>query len=148
MLERATALCDMCCHPWKCSRRDRISRIPSGVLCVLCWIAWTGVAHGDQPPPNLTVVITTNPLLGVNSGQVVTYTSVVTNEGKNPSVATEVVLTDSISPYSYWGVNSYGVGVASQFTDGGTVSGLTPGPPSYSERRSSPRSGCHRRWHN
>ena len=80
------------------------------------------------PQPNLTVVKYAN---GVTSGatsapgQVITYTVVVTNTG--PGVATNVVLTDSLSPYVSWGVAGL------TFTDSALLpSALTLGTPVYS----------------
>ena len=41
-------------------------------------------------------------------------------------------MIDSWSPYVQWGLNSYGAGVAFQFTDGSPASGLSLGTPVYS----------------
>ena len=79
-------------------------------------------------PPSLTVVKSASPSPKVNPGQVVTYTILVTNTGSG--VATNVVVTDSFSPYTYLGLNSYGTGVPFQFTP--ASSGLTLGSPVYS----------------
>jgi uncharacterized repeat protein (TIGR01451 family) len=80
--------------------------------------------------PLLTVVKSSNPSPSVNPGQVVTYTEIITNTGTG--TATSVVVTDSLSPYVQWGLNSYGAGVAFQFVDGTPASGLTLGAPVYS----------------
>ena len=80
--------------------------------------------------PVLSVVKTVSPVSGA-PGQLITYTAVVTNP--SAGYAKNVVLTDFLSPYSVWGVNSYGAGVSFNFSDGGTPSGLTPGTPSYSK---------------
>jgi uncharacterized repeat protein (TIGR01451 family) len=60
---------------------------------------------------------------------VVTYTVVVTNAAQG--LATGVALSDSLSPYYSWGVNSYGVNVPFQFTNV-PASGLTLGTPLFS----------------
>lgn len=79
--------------------------------------------------PTLTVTKTASPASG-KPGDVITYTVV----GSNPSsgYAKNVALTDYLSPYTFWGVNSYGAGVSFRFTDGTPPSGLTLGTPSYS----------------
>jgi uncharacterized repeat protein (TIGR01451 family) len=66
----------------------------------------------------------------VNPGQVVTYSVLVTNTGTG--VATGVVVRDQLTPYIYWGLNSYGTGVPFLFTNGTPSSGLTLGIPEYS----------------
>jgi uncharacterized repeat protein (TIGR01451 family) len=81
-------------------------------------------------PPTLTVLKSASPSPGVNPGQVVTYTVIATNTVQG--LANSVILSDSLSPYLYWGVNTYGAGVAFQFTDGAPASGLTLGAPVYS----------------
>jgi uncharacterized repeat protein (TIGR01451 family) len=84
--------------------------------------------------------MTRTPVLGVSKsastttsapGQLVTYTDVI----NNPSTghATSVVLSGVLSPYAYWGINSYGAGVPFQFTEGTPASGLTLGTPVYSK---------------
>ena len=42
-----------------------------------------------------------------------------------------------MSPYVQWGLNSYGAGIAFQFTDGTPASGLTLGTPVYSNNSGS-----------
>jgi uncharacterized repeat protein (TIGR01451 family)/fimbrial isopeptide formation D2 family protein len=74
------------------------------------------------PQPSLTVVKSASPSPAVNPGQVVTYTVLVTNTG--PGVATNVVITDSLSPYVSWGLAG--------FTFSASSSGLTLGTPAYS----------------
>lgn len=81
-------------------------------------------------PASLTVVKSASPSPGVNSGQSVTYTILVTNTGAG--VATNVAVTDSLSPYAYFGLNSYGAGVPFQFVNGAPSSGLALGAPVYS----------------
>ncbi len=67
----------------------------------------------------------------VNPGQVIVYTVQVVNSGAG--VGTNVVLTDDLSPYSSFGLNSYGAGVRFAFTDSTpTPSGLSLGTPEYS----------------
>jgi len=63
-------------------------------------------------------------------GDIITYTETITNTGTG--TATSVVVTDSLSPYVQWGLNSYGAGVAFQFVNGTPASGLTLGTPVYS----------------
>ncbi len=81
-------------------------------------------------PPTLTVVKSASPSPGIKPGQVITYSVLVTNTGLGRSA--NVVLTDSLSPYIYWGIDSYGTGAPFHFADGTPVSGLTPGSPVYS----------------
>ena len=78
-------------------------------------------------PPSLTVVKSASSPK-INPGLVVTYTILVTNTGAG--VATNVAVTDSFSPYTSFGLNSYGTGVPFQFTP--ASSGLTLGSPAYS----------------
>ena len=75
-------------------------------------------------PPNLTVVKSASPS-AVNPGQVVTYTILVTNTGAGP--ATNVVLTDILSPYVSLGI------VGFTFTNGTPSSGMTLGSPDFSQ---------------
>lgn len=86
--------------------------------------------------PLLTVTKTTNPVItSINPGQPVTYKSVITNNGYGTALS--VVLTDSLSPYTAWGIDSFAPGVAFQFIDGpgyfDAASGLTLGTPVYSQ---------------
>jgi uncharacterized repeat protein (TIGR01451 family) len=83
-----------------------------------------------SPVALLTVVKWSSPSPSVNPGQVVTYTIVFTNTAAGK--ATSVIVIDSWSPYVQWGLNSYGAGVAFQFTDGSPASGLSLGTPVYS----------------
>jgi uncharacterized repeat protein (TIGR01451 family) len=80
--------------------------------------------------PLLTVLKSASPFPNVNPGQVVTYTIQIINTGTGG--ATSVVAADNLSPYAYWGINSYGAGVAFQLTNGVPVPGLTLGTPAYS----------------
>jgi uncharacterized repeat protein (TIGR01451 family) len=68
--------------------------------------------------------------LSAAPGDVITYSALVTNTGVG--TATVVVISDTLSPYAWWGVNSYGAGIAFQFTNGSPTSGLTLGTPVYS----------------
>jgi uncharacterized repeat protein (TIGR01451 family) len=78
------------------------------------------------PPPSLTVVKSATPAPAVNPGQVVTYTVLVTNTGQG--AATNVVLSDSMSPYVAWGMAGF------TFTDGAPLSsGLSLGVPEFSQ---------------
>lgn len=63
-------------------------------------------------------------------GQTITYTLLTTNSGSG--IATSVILSDALSPYLLWGVNSFGANVPFQMVDGPPVSGLTLGTPVYS----------------
>jgi uncharacterized repeat protein (TIGR01451 family)/fimbrial isopeptide formation D2 family protein len=74
------------------------------------------------PQPSLTVVKSASPSPAVNSGQVVTYTVLVTNTGQG--AATDVLITDSLSPYASWSMAG--------FTFNASSSGLTLGTPAYS----------------
>ncbi|MGD0844571.1 MAG: hypothetical protein ABSA06_09425 [Geobacteraceae bacterium] len=75
------------------------------------------------PLPSLTVVKSASPSPSVNPGQVVTYTVLVTNTGAG--AATNVVLTDNLSPYLSWGIAG--------FTFTPSTSGLTLGTPDFSQ---------------
>ncbi|GFE57585.1 DUF11 domain-containing protein [Geobacter sp. AOG1] len=63
-------------------------------------------------------------------GQIITYTLLTTNSGLG--IATSVVLSDAMSPYIAWGVNSFGANVPFQMIDGSPAAGLTLGTPVYS----------------
>jgi uncharacterized repeat protein (TIGR01451 family) len=63
-------------------------------------------------------------------GQAITYTLLTTNSGSG--IATSVILSDALSPYVFWGVNSFGANVPFQMGDGPPISGLTLGTPVYS----------------
>ncbi|GFO67802.1 hypothetical protein GMLC_13810 [Geomonas limicola] len=65
----------------------------------------------------------------VAPGQLVTYTSLMSNSAGN---ALSVTVTDTLSPYLALGLNSYGAGVPFQMIEGSTPSGLTLGTPAYS----------------
>jgi len=69
------------------------------------------------------VVKSASPSPSVNPGQVVTYTVLVTNTGAG--AATNVVLTDNLSPYLSWGIAG--------FTFTPSTSGLTLGTPDFSQ---------------
>jgi uncharacterized repeat protein (TIGR01451 family) len=86
-----------------------------------------------------SVIISGTPVLSVKKtatagslkpGEVATYTVVVTNS--STGYAKDVLLTDYLSPYVFWGVDSFGAGVSFSFTDGTPPSGLSLGTPSYS----------------
>jgi uncharacterized repeat protein (TIGR01451 family)/fimbrial isopeptide formation D2 family protein len=97
----------------------------------------TDSAYASMPvaiPPVLTVIKSASPS-SVNPGGTVTYTVVVTNTAAG--TASNVVLKDLLSPYVQWGLNSYGTGIAFQFTDGTPASGLTLGTPVYSNNSGS-----------
>ncbi|WP_460596085.1 DUF7933 domain-containing protein [Geomonas sp. Red276] len=79
--------------------------------------------------PVLSVVKTANPTTG-KPGDVITYTGTVTNP--SGGYATTVVVSDTVSPYTAFGLNSYGSGAPFQFNDGATPSGVTMGTPVYS----------------
>jgi uncharacterized repeat protein (TIGR01451 family)/fimbrial isopeptide formation D2 family protein len=84
--------------------------------------------------PSLLVVKSANKT-SVAPGDIITYTVLVTNT--TAGTATNVVLKDLLSPYIQWGLNSYGAGIAFQFTDGTPASGLTLGTPVYSNNSGS-----------
>jgi uncharacterized repeat protein (TIGR01451 family) len=79
--------------------------------------------------PSLTVVKSSVPVSAATPGQVVTYSVLVTNTG--PGVATHVQLSDVLSPYVYWGVNSFGANVPFQLVEGSPPSGVTLGTAEY-----------------
>jgi uncharacterized repeat protein (TIGR01451 family) len=88
-------------------------------------------------PPSLTVIKSATPSPAVNPGQVVTYSVLLTNTGAGG--ATSVIAQDQLSPYVYWGINSFGAGIAFQLIDGASPnqSGLTLGTPVYSSNNGS-----------
>jgi trimeric autotransporter adhesin len=53
----------------------------------------------------------------------------VVNTGDGPGIS--VVLRDDLSPYSAFGLDTYGPGLPFSFTDSFPASGLTPGTPEY-----------------
>jgi uncharacterized repeat protein (TIGR01451 family) len=81
----------------------------------------SGPLSGAACSPLLTVIKSASAPT-VNPGQVVTYSVLVTNTGTGG--ATGVVVQDQLTPYVYWGVNSYGTNIPFQFTDGATSSDL------------------------
>jgi len=70
---------------------------------------------------------------GANPGQMITYTVQIVNTGVGNG--TNVVLTDALSPYSSFGLDTYGAGIPFSFTD--AASGLTFGTPQYSNNNGS-----------
>jgi len=68
-----------------------------------------------------------------NPGQTITYTVQITNTGVGSGA--NVVLTDNLSPYSAFGINTYGTGIPFSFTD--AASGLSLGTPEYSNNNGS-----------
>lgn len=64
------------------------------------------------------------------SGDVITYSILITNTGNGP--ATSVSIDDTLSPYIQWGLSSYS-GAAFNISQGTTPSGLTLGTPVYSK---------------
>ena len=94
----------------------------------------TGYASMMVAVPALTVLKSANKA-SVVPGNIITYTETITNTGAGTT--TGVVVTDSLSPYIQWGLNSYGTGVAFQFVDGSPASGLTLGTSVYSNNSGS-----------
>lgn len=82
---------------------------------------------------NLSIIKSADKTTAV-SGDIITYTIAVTNNGTGP--ATNVVIDDSLSQYTQWGLSSYS-GVAFQFVNGSPSSGLTLGTPVYSNNNGS-----------
>jgi uncharacterized repeat protein (TIGR01451 family) len=74
--------------------------------------------------PTLTVLESVSPSPTATPGQILTYTILVTNTATGP--ATNVSVTDTISPYTSFALNSIAV------TNGTPASGLTFGTPVYS----------------
>jgi uncharacterized repeat protein (TIGR01451 family) len=95
-----------------------------------------GVTHsafGSLPVvalPNLTVVKSASGPTA-KPGDVITYTVQVVNTGAG--MATNVVLTDHLSPYTAWSLDSYGAGQPFQLIQGSPASGLSLGVPEYSD---------------
>jgi uncharacterized repeat protein (TIGR01451 family) len=88
----------------------------------------------------LSIVKTAVPSPSVSSGQVITYSMLVTNT--TAGTATSVNLNDTLSPYIDWGVDSYGLGFAFQFVDSITnPSGLTMGTATYNNGTYTPTPG-------
>ena len=79
--------------------------------------------------PLLSILKSAN-LASANPGQTVVYTVQIANTGAG--IGTNVVLSDVLSPYGAFGVNSYGAGIPFSFTDSVPASGLTLGTPEYS----------------
>jgi uncharacterized repeat protein (TIGR01451 family) len=79
--------------------------------------------------PNLLVLKSADKAAAA-PGDIITYTETITNTGTGTAMS--VVVTDSLSPYVQWGLNSYGAGVAFQFVNGTPSSGLVLGTPVYS----------------
>jgi trimeric autotransporter adhesin len=95
---------------------------------------------GTGSAASATLIASVTPLLSVAKtaspgsavpGQLISYTATLTNPSSG--YATGVVLTDTLSPYAYWGVNAYGAGVSFQFSEGTPASGLVLGTPVYSK---------------
>lgn len=82
------------------------------------------------PSPSLMVVKSAN-TASASPGQTITYTLTFVNSGAGD--ATDVVLNDAMSPYTAFGLDTYGPGIAFQFTDGSPASGLSLGTPVYSD---------------
>jgi uncharacterized repeat protein (TIGR01451 family) len=100
----------------------------------------THTAYGTMPvlvPPLLTVTKTVSPTPSSNPGQTVTYSTVVKNT--SAGTASSVILVDTLSPYTSFGVDSY-AGAPFQFVDGSglAASGVTLGTPVYSQKNGTP----------
>jgi uncharacterized repeat protein (TIGR01451 family)/fimbrial isopeptide formation D2 family protein len=95
----------------------------------------TGYASMPLVPPAALTVLKSANKASVVPGDIITYTETITNTGAGTT--TGVVVTDSLSPYVQWWLNSYGTGIAFQFVDGTPASGLTLGTPVYSNNRGS-----------
>jgi uncharacterized repeat protein (TIGR01451 family) len=65
-----------------------------------------------------------------NPGQVITYTVQIANSGNGDGIS--VVMRDDLSPYTAFGLDTYGPGIPFSFTDSSPASGLTLGTPEYS----------------
>ena len=80
-------------------------------------------------PALLTVLKSAN-VANANPGQVITYTIQTANTGAG--AGTNVVLKNDLSPYTAFGLNSYGANLPFSFTDSSPASGLSLGTPVYS----------------
>lgn len=98
----------------------------------------TGPAALTGSTANAPLTIYALPLISIlksadtataDPGQVVTYTVRIVNTGAG--VGTNVVLTDDLSPYGAFGINSFA------FTDSLPLSGLSLGTPEYSYNKGS-----------
>jgi uncharacterized repeat protein (TIGR01451 family) len=79
--------------------------------------------------PSLTFVKQATPATA-GPGQVISYTLLTTNSGLG--AATAVLLSDALSRYTMWGIDSFGANIPFLLTQGAPVSGLTLGTPVYS----------------
>jgi uncharacterized repeat protein (TIGR01451 family) len=77
--------------------------------------------------PLLSIIKSAN-ASAVNPGQTITYTVQITNTGSGNGSA--VVLSDNLSPYSAFGLNTYGINAPFSFNN--AASGLSLGTPQYS----------------
>jgi uncharacterized repeat protein (TIGR01451 family) len=106
--------------------------LAGGTLTVPASVIVAGVnlvcTFADTYEPKFVVTKTADKT-NVAPGQVVTYASQLTNSA---GYAINVILTDTLSPYTALAVDGFGAGVPFQFVDGGTPSGLTLGAPLYS----------------
>ena len=97
-------------------------------------VALTGTAVGPItltvfPVPSLVFVKQANTATA-SPGQVITYTLLTTNSGLGD--ATSVLLSDALSRYTFWGIDSFGANTPFLLTQGAPASGLVLGTPAYS----------------
>ncbi|MEE8379570.1 MAG: DUF11 domain-containing protein, partial [Gammaproteobacteria bacterium] len=84
------------------------------------------------PVPELGMVkFSPSVATGADPGSNIDYTITITNSGG--AVGHAVVVTDALSPFSMFGLNTHGLGAPFLLTEGGTPSGLTLGIPTYSD---------------
>ena len=114
--------------------------LPTGAGVLGAWTARVVAAEGSErlvsnyrngsltaAIANVSILKTADKATAV-SGDVITYTILLTNSGTGP--ASSVSIDDDLGSYIQWGLNSY-PGGAFSLTEGSPASGLTLGTPTY-----------------
>lgn len=111
---------------------DNTYRTISALLNTTNSAASCTVTNTKKPPilPLITILKSTN-MASASPGQTIVYTVQVANSGTG--AGTNVVLSDALSPYALFSLNSYGTGVPFSFSDGSPPCGLSIAPPEYSD---------------